>query len=151
MYVSEIFEISDRLYFDTAPLIYYIERNKRYFEPMDAIVEHIESHSLTCVSAVITLTEVLVHPIREGAEDVEQKYRDILTQNAILQLMPVTIQVAELAARLRVNYNLRTPDALHMAAAIVSGCGVFLTNDKDLKRVENVRVLVLDDVELVPE
>lgn len=151
MYVSEIFDISDRLYFDTAPLIYYVERNKRYFEPMDAIVEHIESHSLTCVSSVITLTEVLIHPIREGAAEIEQKYRDILTQNAILRLIPVTIQIAELAARLRVNHNLRTPDALHLAAAIISGCGVFLTNDKGLKRVENIRVLVLDDVERYPE
>jgi predicted nucleic acid-binding protein len=34
------------------------------------------------------------------------------------------------------EYILKTPDAIHLAAALVSGCDVFLTNDLRLNRVD---------------
>jgi predicted nucleic acid-binding protein len=54
----------------------------------------------------------------------------------------------DLAAELRARYNLRTPDALHIACAIDTGCDAFLTNDTGIKRVNEIRILVLDDLEL---
>lgn len=42
---------------------------------------------------------------------------------------------------LRAKYTrLKTPDALHLAAAILSGSDVFLTNDPRLKVVTEIRV-----------
>ena len=58
----------------------------------------------------------------------------------------MSIRVAETAADLRASYNLRTPDALQLATAIVSGCQGFLTNDRGLIRVKTIPVLVLDDL-----
>lgn len=62
--------------------------------------------------------------------------------------MDVTSTIAENAARLRAKYNLRTPDALHVATALQTNCNAFLTNDLGLKRVNEIVVLVLDDLEL---
>jgi predicted nucleic acid-binding protein len=42
---------------------------------------------------------------------------------------------------------LRLPDALQIAVALEAGCEAFLTNDLTLKRVVELRVLVLDDLE----
>jgi predicted nucleic acid-binding protein len=53
-------------------------------------------------------------------------------------------QIGEGAARLRAKYNLRLPDALQMAAAISSGCDALLTNDAELARVTESKVLVID-------
>jgi predicted nucleic acid-binding protein len=39
-------------------------------------------------------------------------------------------------------------DALQVAAALNAGCGTFLTNDVTLKRVTELRVLLLDELEL---
>ena len=64
--------------------------------------------------------------------------------------MPVNAEVAGYAADLRAQYELRTPDALQIAAAKTANCQVFLTNDKALKRVEAVRVLVLNELEFKP-
>jgi predicted nucleic acid-binding protein len=50
--------------------------------------------------------------------------------------------------RLRATYNLKTPDALQVAAALHAGCDIFLTNDFGIKRVKEIHVLVLDDLEL---
>ncbi len=68
--------------------------------------------------------------------------------NQDLQLLPITTGIAELAADLRARYNLRTPDALHVAAAIDGGCDAFLTNDVDIRHVKEIKVLVLDELEL---
>ena len=61
-------------------------------------------------------------------------------------MLPVNVEIAEQAAILRAQYGLRTPDALQVAAAKTANCQVFLTNDKALKRVEDVKVLVLDEL-----
>ncbi|MBW4523229.1 MAG: PIN domain-containing protein [Scytolyngbya sp. HA4215-MV1] len=46
------------------------------------------------------------------------------------------------------QYNLKLPDALQIATARVTGCQAFLTNDTALKRVGELRILVLS--ELIP-
>lgn len=54
--------------------------------------------------------------------------------------------MATKATDLRAHLNLRTPDALHLAAAIVGivgGCDVFLTNDRALERCTDIRVTTL--------
>jgi len=41
---------------------------------------------------------------------------------------------------------LKTPDAIHAATAIVSGCVQLLTNDPAFRRVPNLAVVVLSDM-----
>lgn len=43
---------------------------------------------------------------------------------------------------------IKTLDALQIAAAVESGCEAFLTNDLTIKRVQEISVLVLDELEL---
>jgi predicted nucleic acid-binding protein len=43
---------------------------------------------------------------------------------------------------------MRLPDAFQLAVAIEERCEAFLTNDRRLARVTDLRVLVLDDIEL---
>ena len=133
---------------DTAPLIYYVEANPTFLPKMDVIVNHIENHPIKASFSVITLTEVLTHPFRLGDAKLAQDYRDILLNNQDFAVQSITPQIAESAANLRARYNLRTPDALHVATAIDIGCDAFLTNDMVIKRVTELLVLVLD--ELVP-
>ena len=61
--------------------------------------------------------------------------------------MPINQWVAETAAELRTHYSIRTPDALHIATAIHANCEAFLANDLALKRVHDIRVLVLAEIE----
>jgi len=83
-----------------------------------------------------------------GNTKTEQEYRNILLHSGGFELLPVTTLIAESAAELRARYNLRTPDALHVATAIAAGCGAFLTNDAGVKRVAEITVLLLDELEL---
>ncbi len=147
MKISSALKDVQRIFIETAPLIYYVEENPAYVAKMDAVVKAVENNPIEAISSVITLTEVLVHPIKLGDTKLEQEYRDILLNSGEFRLLPVTPRIAVSAADFRARYNLRTPDAIHVATAIDSGCDAFLTNDAGIKRVTEIAVLILDELE----
>ena len=144
--MSPVFNSVKRLYLDTAPLIYYIEANPNYIAQMTLIIDLIEQKPIEAFSSVITLTEVLNYPLKQGNTKLAQAYRDILQNNENFQLVNVNAKIAEAAADLRARYNLRSPDAIHIATAIESACDAFLTNDKGLKRVTEILIVVVDEL-----
>jgi len=136
-----------RLYIETAPFIYFIETHPTYIKRMNTVIEAVENNPIEAFSSVITLTEVLNQPLKMGNEMLAQAYRDILINSGGYQLIPVNTIIAEAAADLRARYSLRTPDALHVASAINAACDAFLTNDMSIKRVTELPILSLDELE----
>ena len=133
---------------DTAPLIYFVERHLEYAERMRSIIRRIDSGQIMSFSSVITLTEVLTLPKRVGNRSLEREYSELLLNSRNFSLVDVNPEIAENAAELRARYNLRTPDALQIASAIVTGCQAFITNDTVFKRVNELSILVLSELEL---
>ena len=133
-----------RLGIDTAPLIYFVERHPTYLALVREIIRRVDLGILTGYSSVVTLTEVLTQPRQAGNAALEREYRDLLLHSRNFTLLPLDVDTADRAAELRAKYRLRTPDALHIATALNAGCEAFLTNDGRLKRVGDLRVLVLD-------
>lgn len=134
--------------FDTAPIIYFVEANPRYDAVVTEIFQRVDKGVVQGVTSVISLLEVVVMPMRSGNSILRQQYTDLLMHSAHLETRPITAEVAQYAADLRARYNLRTPDALQVAVAIVDGCQAFLTNDIALKRISELSVLVMDELEL---
>jgi len=137
-----------RLGFDTAPVIYFVEAHPQYDALMTEVFQRVADGALTGCTSVVTLTEVFVHPLRHGDTHLQRQYRDLLLNSDNFETRSVDPHIAERAADLRARYNLRTPDALQIAAALAAGCDAFLTNDAALKRVSELRVLVLEELEL---
>ena len=135
-----------RLGFDTAPMIYFVEAHPEYYAQITPIFERIEQGELEGITSVITLLEVLVQPIRLNRIDLASRYRQLLLESERFSVLPITVEIAELAADLRARYNLRTPDALQVATALAHRCEAFLTNDARLKRVAEIRVLTLEEL-----
>jgi predicted nucleic acid-binding protein len=98
----------------------------------------------------VTLAECLVHPYKHGDTLLVERFRNVITAGVHTRYVGVD-DVAENAAELRARYNLSLPDAFQIAAALAAGCEAFLTNDNGLKRVTELRVLVLDDWLALPE
>jgi predicted nucleic acid-binding protein len=63
-------------------------------------------------------------------------------------LIETTASIARTAAEVRARYSLKLPDAFQIATAIAANCQVLLTNDAQLKRVTELRVLVLSELEV---
>ena len=93
-------------------------------------------------ASVLTRMECRVLPLREGRAELLADY-DAFFASLDGGLLGLNAAVFEKATGLRARLNLRTPDALHLAAAIVCGCDVFLTNDQTLQRCTEIRVEAL--------
>ncbi len=137
-----------RIYLDTSPLIYWVEEYTDYTAKMDRIIDIIESSPLQALTSTLTLAEVMVQPLRDGNTDLAQIYHDFLVSSADYRLVSVTSEIAISAGAIRARYALRTPDAIHAATAIMSDCDAILTNDGDFRRLQDINVLILDDLEL---
>ena len=59
-------------------------------------------------------------------------------------LIDMNRDVFDMATKLRADSSLKTPDALHLAAAIHAGCSQFWTNDKKLVKATGKSLMVLD-------
>jgi len=53
-------------------------------------------------------------------------------------------RVLERATELRAHQRFKTPDAIHLATALVQAADVFLTGDAGLARCPGIEVVILD-------
>ena len=138
-----------RLGLDTDAIIDFVQADPTRGALLSEIFHRISVSQLVGVTSTITLTETLVRPLRTGDAAQQKKITDLLLRSHNLYSAPVDAAIAEIAADLRARYNLRTPDALQMATALNAGCDAFLTNnDKHFRRVTDLPVLILNELEL---
>jgi predicted nucleic acid-binding protein len=132
---------------DTAPFIYFTEQRAGTVDKMRTIFRRVFDEAMVAVVSTIILPEILAKPLKESDAELVAAYRSMFDNTQGIILRPVSAAIAYHAANLRARYNLKTPDALHIATAIEAGCQAFLTNDLDLRRVNDIQVLALDDLE----
>lgn len=115
---------------DSAAFIYFIEGHPEHQATLDPLFSAIEAGQIRAVTSALTLLEVLVVPYREKNFELATEYELILTRSRGLQLVALSPAVLRLAASLRSQFGLRTPDALQAAAGAAEGCTAVITNDR---------------------
>ena len=120
-----------KIFVDTAPLIYFIEDSNDYVQKLNELF--CNKNNCRFVTSVITLSEVLVMPLREENTWLAKQYEDILTQTDNFQIYEINQQIAKETAILRAKYSIKTPDAIQLATAKYCSADYFLTNDFKLK------------------
>jgi predicted nucleic acid-binding protein len=85
---------------DTNLFIYVFEQHPDFGETAKAILEQIETGLVTAIASSVSLTEILVKPIREGNLTLEKQYKLLFSHFPNLSIMPVDNVVAERAAYL---------------------------------------------------
>lgn len=135
------------IFIDTAPVIYYIEAHPQFGHLVKEIVSSFQSGNLNAFSSVITLSEVLPKPVETGNEKLAKDFADFLKHGKNFDLIEITSNIAERAGKLRGRYpSLRTVDAVQLSAAIEVGADIFLTNDKKLRKIKEIKILILEDL-----
>lgn len=131
---------------DTMVFIYHLEEHPSYCAMTEKVFAAIESGRHIAVTSVITLLEILVKPKKENNPMAVKDYKDTLLTFPNLKIMDVNSDVSDVASNLRAKYNIRTPDAIQIATAILASAGTFITNDNSLKKIEEIKVSLLDDM-----
>lgn len=128
------------IYLDTCLLIYAFERHPVFAEAVLSRLEQVAPERLA-ISPLVKF-ECLVAPMRDGNLVLQRYYEQGLEQ--FVQL-PMPEQVFLQGAQLRARFGLKTPDALHLAAAQHHGCEALWTHDQRLAAASHgLAVNVLD-------
>jgi predicted nucleic acid-binding protein len=126
---------------DTMLFVYHFEEHAQFGPAATRLLQAAEHDQLRLVTSVLTLMEVLVVPKRERQEQLCRRYRELFASFPQLTVLPIDESIAEVASDLRATHTLRTPDALHLATAIVAGAEAFVTEDRRLSSIAAIRVI----------
>lgn len=138
--------MAKRVFIDTNPLIYLLGKQEPYFTKVLKFMSDCIDEDAEFYTSTITDAEFLVKPYEDNDLNQIHKYKNYLSSLEFLKCF-ISEQVAEKAAQLRVYYpSVKLGDALQMAASIDCNCDIFLTNDKQLKQVNEAKVLYLGDL-----
>jgi predicted nucleic acid-binding protein len=146
MILSEALGQIRTIFLDTAPVIYFIEAHDQFGPLVKQVVELMNRNRIQGFTSVLTLSEVLTKPVETGNDELAEKFKAYLKNGSNLTLLPITETVGETAGVLRGKYpQLKTVDAVQIAAALNAEADAFLTNDKKLSGINEIKILVLSD------
>lgn len=138
-----------KAFIDTAPFIYFIEKDSnhpQYYEKVKTFFRDGYNRDKKFVSSVITMEEYFVFPYRKKAyEYIDMFYRLVaITDMCIVE---IDQEIAKKAAQIRAEYKgFKAMDALQLAVACLSGCDLFLTNDKQLRQFKEVKSITIEEL-----
>jgi predicted nucleic acid-binding protein len=135
----------ERVAFDTSIFIYHLQANPRYLGLTRAIFSWLEGSASSGVTSTITMMELLVQPYRNQQRHQAAEFYGLLSTYPNLDWVAPSLEIADLGARLRAEHGLKTPDALHAAAAVYTHSRAMLTNDPVFRRVREFETAVLDE------
>jgi predicted nucleic acid-binding protein len=95
---------------DTSIFIYFIEQHPSYFQYCNRVFKLIEENRLQAVTPTLTLLEILVQPYRLKDENLVLSFYSLFTTYPHLRWVELTLDISDLAARLRAEHGLKTPD-----------------------------------------
>jgi predicted nucleic acid-binding protein len=96
-------------------------------------------------TSTLTLLETLARPYQLNNDELVLQFYSLLTTYPHLTWVPMTLNIADLAARLRAEHHLKTPDAILAASAIASDATGFVCNDRAFQKIPAFECLLLDD------
>lgn len=127
------------IYPDACVLIYLIEEHAELHPRVDAAIRAIPRGSFI-LSDLLRL-ECRVRPIKQENFELLAKFDHFFALPEHIYVS-ASRPIFNLATELRAQQNLKTPDALHLAAAIHAGCDEFWTNDLRLEKAAAGRIAI---------
>lgn len=135
-----------RVFVDTAPIIYYLENSALYMDSIKKFFTKCIEENIQIVTSAITIEEYLVFPYSSGKMDFADNFKKFIEYMNI-EVVDIDSKIAEQGAKIRGQYkNFKAMDALQIATAIVSGCDMFFTNDKQLRQEKELPCMTMDDL-----
>lgn len=136
----------NKIFIDTSIFIYYLEDNERYCDKIINLIEFCVLNNISFVTSTIAYMEFCVKPYEMKKEEVIKKFQELLIDFDI-KVYGINIQVADIAAKLRSKYKgIKAMDALQISTAIYSSSNKFITNDRKLKSIDEIDVMLIDDM-----
>lgn len=136
-----------KLYLDTAPFIYFLEKSSLYFDQIRDFFIACKNQGIPLVTSAITVEEYCVFPLSQNDNQVVSNFETFL-RGMNVEVVPADRNIALKAAEIRAKYKgFKALDALHLATAMTNGCTAFITNDKQLRQSQEISVFTMDSLD----
>ncbi len=121
---------------DTNVLIYFFEGIEPQAGKVEKILDTFMKSQNEGLVSTITISEILTGFYLTGDTSKAAKAKRLLSDWTLngFKIIPVTFEIADLAANLRAKRGGRLPDALIVATAINQSVSLVYSQDKDLQR-----------------
>lgn len=136
--------VGSKVYLDTNIFIYALEGFDLYRSLLIDLFEKIDRKSILAFSSELSLAEALVKPYQLKNEALEKKYEAFIQDSESITLIPIHRDLLKKAAQLRSTLQLKLPDAIHLATALLCNCQFILSNDQDLLKLQQIPTFSLD-------
>ena len=137
-----------KVFFDTNVFVYLFEDYEPYSSMVDAVWRRMVQRGDKLVTSAMTLGELLVKPSRLGQASLVEQYDHAIRTRA--QVVSFDTQIAWRYASLRATHRIRNADAIQLACAAHYGVDLFITNDKDLHKLNVPGIGFIAPLERVP-
>jgi predicted nucleic acid-binding protein len=133
-----------RVYLDACSIIYLVEAAGPFHNSIvRRLLEFQTDPAARLVTSHLSRLECRVRPLARKDNKLVATYDAFFGASRLL-LADLTAEVIDRATVLRAEYGFKTPDAIHLASAIVEKTDIFLTGDHDLARCKEISVEVLE-------
>jgi uncharacterized protein len=120
-----------RIYWDTMLFIYWLEDHPRYSPRVQEILQKMAVRKDELCTSSFAVGETLVGFYKRGAIEAANRVRDLFRHGTI-DVLPYTLEMADLYAEIRATQGVSSADAIHLACAASARTDLFLTNDSNL-------------------
>lgn len=136
---------NNRVFLDTAPIIYYTQKDKNFYEKTTDVFKFFRKQNCRLIFSDITLAEACVYPFRENNTE-WAKNLDEFIKKSNLEFIHTSKEIALKSALIRAKFkSFQSLDSIQLATAVIGNCDLFFTNDKRLKKFDEINCVTLDD------
>jgi len=123
----------EKIYWDSDVFISLIDDDADRMDAIRCVIDEIENGKAIIIVSTLVRVEVLPN---KRVPELERKFENFLKNWEQVREVAIDRRVIEVAKRIRESgKNVKTPDAIHLATAIVHGAPIFHTYDKPLIRL----------------
>lgn len=124
---------------DTNIFLNVKNKEKPFYNFSKSILEKIddeEDDEFKAVISIIAITELSVGYHKNNEIKEKNEFISGLYSNKKYRISDLGLNISDKAAELRVKINLKLPDCLIIATALVEGCDALITNDSKFDKIK---------------
>lgn len=134
-----------RVAIDSMVFIYHFEADERYLPLTRVLFNLVEAGKVEAVTSLITVAEVFSNQAVVADDELVAAYRQVFDTWPNLMVVLPDLTDAMLTGTLRLEYNLRLPDAFQVEAGLSFGAQILITNDERFRKVKRPKPVILKD------
>lgn len=128
-----------RAYVDTNIFVYSMFAHPKFGLACKAVIDDLEDYEIEGVISTLVPVEVLGVAVKY--EPPKAKLATTSIYSLPLKILEINSNILSLASETALKYNLSGYDAVHVATSIKAGVEYFISNDDDLERVDEIKLL----------